>query len=143
MVLPIIIASGITILAITIKFGTGAFRAYKKLTPLMIMKLNNISLDYSGMSGFPSKYHSRLTESLQQELEQYYGGFNKTMTEIEAMMILDIKDKDIKRFDIEMLKKRHRLSMIKNHSDRGGSPYIAMKINEAREVLEKSVLIRK
>lgn len=40
------------------------------------------------------------------------------------------------------LKDAHRKIMVINHPDRGGSPYIASKVNEAKDVLEKSGAVR-
>lgn len=65
------------------------------------------------------------------------------MTEKEALDVLGIKGDDIMALTKEKLRKRHRTMILANHPDRGGSAYLAVKINEAREVLEKGYMFKR
>ena len=60
------------------------------------------------------------------------GGFDAQMSRFEAAQILGIRENSSK----DKLKDAHRRLMILNHPDRGGSPYLATKINEAKDFLE-------
>ena len=105
--------------------------------------MNGIRITRSEIN-YTNKFQStKLSNELKTKLDQFQGGFYPTMTESEAILILDISSKDIKKLDEKLLKRKHRGAMILNHPDKGGSPYLATKINEAREVLERSVLLRK
>ncbi|KAJ8081856.1 mitochondrial import inner membrane translocase subunit TIM14 [Marasmius tenuissimus] len=63
------------------------------------------------------------------------GGFKAKMDRKEALAILGLKDGPQIRLK---LKDAHRQIMLANHPDRGGSPYLASKINEAKDLLEKN-----
>lgn len=115
MVVPILVGIG---LATVFTFGRAGFRAYnrfKKIPPELFFDTPSNEYRPSG-----AKFHK--------------GGFEPKMTVPEAMMILQLKHFDSLTQDT--LRKQHRHVMISNHPDRGGSSYIAMKVNEARDVLE-------
>ena len=63
----------------------------------------------------------------------YKGGFEAKMTRREASLILDVSPTANK----VKVKQQFKKIMAVNHPDRGGSPYIAAKINEAKDLLEK------
>lgn len=64
----------------------------------------------------------------------YTGGFESKMNAKEALQILNLRESTLSK---SRLKENHRKIMLLNHPDRGGSPYIATKINEAKDFLEK------
>ncbi len=62
------------------------------------------------------------------------GGFEPKMSSREAALILGVRPSVSKI----KLKEAHRRIMLLNHPDRGGSPYLASKVNEAKELLDKN-----
>lgn len=68
------------------------------------------------------------------------GGFDPKMNTKEALQILNLKENNLTK---KKLKEVHRKIMLANHPDKGGSPYVATKINEAKDFLEKKGIVRK
>ena len=73
------------------------------------------------------------------------GGFEPRMSRYEAAKIVGVRysrvfgartDGASERFvSRAKLAERYKKTMLANHPDRGGSPYLALKINEAKRVL--------
>ncbi|XP_034741307.1 dnaJ homolog subfamily C member 15 [Etheostoma cragini] len=65
----------------------------------------------------------------------YKGGFEQKMSKREASLILGISPTSTKA----NVRNAHRRIMVLNHPDKGGSPYLAAKINEAKDFLDKEI----
>ncbi|EPS44308.1 hypothetical protein H072_1700 [Dactylellina haptotyla CBS 200.50] len=74
-----------------------------------------------GAAGFGKQFHK--------------GGFDPRMSRREASLILSLSERNLTKANV---RKNHRQLMLLNHPDRGGSPYLASKINEAKEFLDKA-----
>lgn len=64
----------------------------------------------------------------------YKGGFDAKMNKREASLILGVSPSASKL----KIKDAHKKIMLANHPDRGGSPYLAAKINEAKDFMDNS-----
>ncbi|EPY49690.1 TIM23 translocase complex subunit Tim14 [Schizosaccharomyces cryophilus OY26] len=67
------------------------------------------------------------------------GGFEPKMSRTEAIQILSLNNRGLTR---QKIKNAHRRLMLANHPDRGGSAYVASKVNEAKGILDADRSIR-
>ena len=76
---------------------------------------------------------SQLDSAAWANSKYYRGGFEGKMSRREAALILGISP----NAPVKKIRESHKRIMLLNHPDKGGSPYIAAKINEAKDFLDK------
>ncbi|XP_077393110.1 dnaJ homolog subfamily C member 15-like [Festucalex cinctus] len=99
-------------------------------------------------AGFAGRYAFQLWKPLGQMFSEtvrkmptstfssyYKGGFEPKMSKREASLVLGISPVSTKA----KVREAHRRIMVLNHPDKGGSPYLAAKINEAKDLLDKDM----
>nr|SVE74604.1 EOG090X0MNL [Daphnia barbata] len=110
--------------AIVVGLGLAAVgyagRTLLRSAPTVTSKFNEI------LKQFPMDSESLLGS------RYYKGGFEAKMSRREASLILGVSPTANKT----RLKEAHKKIMLANHPDRGGSPYLASKINEAKDLLD-------
>lgn len=111
---PNLIFAGLSLAAV----GFGG-RALAQSAPKFTQNLKLISKSWlpSAQSWANSKY--------------YRGGFEAKMTRREAALVMGVSP----NAGDKKIREAHKKIMLLNHPDRGGSPFIAAKINQAKEVL--------
>nr|CAG4648438.1 EOG090X0MNL [Moina brachiata]SVE93415.1 EOG090X0MNL [Moina brachiata] len=98
-----------------------AGRAVLRAAPTVTTKMNEVLKQIPTLN----------TESILGS-KYYKGGFDAKMSKREAALILGVSPTANKL----RIKEAHKRIMLLNHPDKGGSPYLAAKINEAKDYMD-------
>ena len=93
-----------------------------------VMNLVQQKLRYS-----PATFQWSKIIELWNNAKYYRGGFENKMTKTEAYRILGVSSIAPEK----IVNAKYKQIMMLNHPDRGGSPYLAFKINEAKDIIHK------
>ncbi|XP_072370347.1 dnaJ homolog subfamily C member 15 isoform X2 [Scyliorhinus torazame] len=91
-------------------------------------------------AAFAGRHAFRLWKPVQQMIVEtsfsayYKGGFEAKMSKREASLVLGVSPSASRT----KIGEAHKRIMLLNHPDKGGSPFLAAKINEAKDLLDSS-----
>ena len=140
-----LIYGGVVLLGITIaaQYGGQAYSAYKKHSSkeATAESENIISNKASSNKNEKNSENSSSTTGSSSSFFDsswfaknfYDGGFEDKMSKREAALVLGVRESA----SPERIKDAHRKILLLNHPDRGGSAFIAAKVNEAKDLLLK------
>ncbi|XP_003744565.1 mitochondrial import inner membrane translocase subunit TIM14 [Galendromus occidentalis] len=121
-----VIAAGVVMAALGFG-GRALLRARPAIEKTMQQKMKEVAFD-----DVKRKFTFDL-DKLAVDSKYYKGGFEDKMSRREASLVLGVGQSANKA----KIKEAHKRIMLLNHPDRGGSPYLAAKINEAKDLLDK------
>jgi hypothetical protein len=138
---------GVAIAAISLQYGIKAYNEYQASKATEQPESENVSnatpgteTQQDGETKVNKKERTKSSASSEPSFFAsffattfYDGGFEDKMSKREAALILGLRESA----SIDRIKDAHRKMLINNHPDKGGSPLIAAKINEAKDLLMK------
>merc|ERR1712079_102585 len=135
------------LILIEISYKSASFSVFKKMSSgLILVGLGMAALGVGGrialrtapkaisnMGNIIKAMPSQIDSKAWANSKYYKGGFEDKMTKREAALILGVSPNATSK----KISESHKKIMLLNHPDRGGSPYLASKINEAKDFLHK------
>jgi len=135
------------LILIEISYNSASFSVFNKMSSgLILVGLGMAALGVGGrialrtapkaisnMENVLKSMPSQLDSKAWANSKYYKGGFEGKMTKREAALILGVSP----NAPAKKISDSHKKIMLLNHPDRGGSPYLASKINEAKDFLSK------
>ena len=130
---PLIVGGlGLLVAAVSAQYALSAYQQYKIASAAKASNPDSDSASKTGGQQSASTGGFSFTSTWFAK-NFYDGGFEDKMTRREAALILGVRESA----SADRIKEAHRRVLSINHPDKGGSAYLAAKINESKDFLLK------